>query len=63
MKTGTIQQILPRAMYAVEVEGRSVRVGLAASSKHSMVRLLVGDRVELKLSPTDPNRGQIIRKL
>lgn len=51
-------------MYRVLLEnGQQVRVGLTTASRHTMVRLIAGDRVELRLSGNDPTRGQITRKL
>ncbi len=51
-------------MYRVTLpNGRTIRVGLSNSARSSIVRLIAGDRVELRLSATDPTRGQIIKKL
>ena len=44
-------------------DGRLVRAGLSAESKHGIVRLIAGDRVSVRLSPVDPSRGQITKKL
>ena len=50
-------------MYLVVLaDGRSVRAGLASTARHSIVRLIKGDRVEVRLSQTDPGRGQITGK-
>jgi translation initiation factor IF-1 len=50
-------------MYLVAlVDGRSVRAGLAAAARHSVVRLIKGDRVQVQLSSADPGRGQITSK-
>jgi translation initiation factor IF-1 len=50
-------------MYLVVLaDGRSVRAGLDTKARHSLVRLIKGDRVQLRLSPTDPTRGQITAK-
>ena len=60
---GIIEEILPNQMYCVRLEnGRTVRAGLAAAARHSIVRLISGSPVLVKLSPFDPNRGQIVQK-
>jgi translation initiation factor IF-1 len=44
-------------------DGRLVRAGLSTESKHGIVRLIAGDRVSVRISPVDPSRGQITKKL
>ena len=61
---GVVEEVLPKAMYRVRLEdGRTVRAGLSSASRHAIVRLIVGCRVAVRLSPHDPSRGQIIGKL
>jgi translation initiation factor IF-1 len=56
--------VLPRAMYRVRLDqGRVLRVGVDALSSGSIVKLIVGDRVVIRIAERDPSRGQIIRKL
>jgi translation initiation factor IF-1 len=56
--------VLPNALYRVRLEtGRSITAGVTNSLRHQTVRLIVGDRVKLKLTTFDPNRGQITEKL
>ena len=50
-------------MYWVRLEGGArVRAGVSSGARHAIVRLIAGDQVELKLSPYDPSRGQIVAK-
>ena len=59
-----IEAVLPRAMYRVRSsQGRLLRVGVDALSSGTIVKLIVGDRVVLRLAERDPSRGQIVRKL
>lgn len=68
--------MLPNALYRIRLEagpgtaqgrgaaeGRIVTAGVTSSLRHQTVRLIVGDRVKLKLTTFDPNRGQITEKL
>jgi translation initiation factor IF-1 len=51
-------------MYRVRLaDGRVVRAGLATAARHSIVRLIGGNKVEVRLSSHDRNRGQIVKKL
>lgn len=59
-----IEAVLPRAMYRVRSsQGRVLRVGVDALSSGSIVKLIVGDRVVIRIAERDPSRGQIVRKL
>jgi translation initiation factor IF-1 len=61
---GVIQETLPRAMYKVRLDqGSLVLAHIADRIDRNFVRLLVGDRVRLELSPTDVGRGRIVEKL
>ena len=54
----------PRAMYEVLLENqRHVLAHLVGMVKRNFVRLVPGDRVEVELTPHDPTRGRIVRKL
>ena len=44
-------------------DGRLIRAGVDATGRGIAVRFLRGDRVSLRLSSRDPNRGQITKKL
>ena len=57
-------ETLPRAMYKVRLdEGSLVVAHIADRIDRNFVRLLVGDRVRLELSPVDVGRGRIVEKL
>ena len=61
---GVVQETLPSAMYRVRLdEGSLVVAHIADRIDRNFVRLLVGDRVRLELSPTDTGRGRIVEKL
>ena len=61
--TGTVREVLPRALYRVAIEGgREVTAHAAAGTSRNFIRLLVGDRVTVELSPRDLGRGRIVKK-
>jgi len=61
---GTVRELLPSALVRVSVDGRhDVVAHLGGSPSRNYVRVVVGDRVKLALSPTDRTRGRIVEKL
>jgi translation initiation factor IF-1 len=64
MVVGVVMETLPSALYRVRLEeGSIVTAHIADRMDRNFVRLLVGDRVRLELSPTDRGRGRIVEKL
>ena len=62
--TGTVTETLPRAMYRVRLEqGSLVMAHIADRMDRNFVRILVGDRVRVELSPLDARRGRIVEKI
>jgi translation initiation factor IF-1 len=62
--TGTVTETLPKAMYRVRLEqGSVVMAHIADRMDRNFVRILVGDRVRIELSPVDSGRGRIVEKL
>ncbi len=54
----------PSLVFKVVVNGRhEVLAHMVGSVKRNFVRLVPGDRVEVELSPQDPTRGRIMRKI
>ena len=62
---GAVISILPRGLYRVRLdEGSVVMVHIADQMMdRNFVRLLVGERVRVELSPTHVGRGRIVEKL
>jgi translation initiation factor IF-1 len=61
---GVVMETLPSALYRVRLEeGSIVMAHIADRMDRNFVRILVGDRVRLELSPTDVGRGRIVEKL
>ena len=62
--TGTVLEVLPRALYRVGIEGgREVTAHAGSGTSRNFIRLLVGDRVTVELSPRDVTRGRVVKKL
>jgi translation initiation factor IF-1 len=54
----------PSAIFKVTLENRQqVLAHLVGTVERNFVRLVPGDRVEVELSPHDPTRGRITRKI
>jgi translation initiation factor IF-1 len=61
---GVVTETLPSALYKVRLdEGSLVLAHIADRIDRNFVRILVGDRVRLELSPTDVGRGRIVGRL
>ena len=61
---GVVTEQLPSSLYRVRVEGGpSVTAHIADRMDRNFVRVLVGDRVRIELSPVDSGRGRIVEKM
>jgi translation initiation factor IF-1 len=62
--TGTVIEQLPSALYRVRLdEGTLITAHIADRIDRNFVRVLVGDRVKLALSPVDRGRGRIVERM
>ena len=62
--TGVVVELLPSAMYRVRLDaGQQVLAHVADRIDRNFVRVLVGDRVHVELSPSDAGRGRIVEKI
>ena len=62
---GVVTDALPSAMYRIRLDddGRQVLAHIADRMDRNFVRVLVGDRVRVELSPVDVGRGRIVEKV
>ena len=61
---GTVQSQLPSGLYRVRLDGgQLVTAHIADRIERNFIRVLVGDRVRLELSPVDRARGRIVERL
>ena len=58
---GTVVETLPNTMFRVELEnGHVVTAHISGKMRKYYIRILLGDRVRLDISPYDPTRGRIV---
>ena len=61
---GVVVDQQPSGLYRVRLEdGPCITAHLTAPIGRNFVRILVGDRVRVELSPVDGGRGRIVGKL
>jgi translation initiation factor IF-1 len=58
---GTVMEALPSGLYRVVIDRqRQVTAHAPSGPGRTFIRVLVGDRVRLELSPRDLTRGRIV---
>ena len=61
---GTVLEALPHGLYRVgSIGSGEVVAHVPRGPGRNFIRVLVGDRVRLELSPRDLTRGRIVEKL
>ena len=61
---GTIEAVLPRALYRVRLDGgEQITASVSKQARQVTVKLLPGDGVLVEISPYDPTRGRIKERL
>jgi translation initiation factor IF-1 len=61
---GVVRESLPYAQYRVEIDGpKQITAHVPSGPGRNFIRVLIGDRVKLELSPRDVTRGRIVEKL
>ncbi len=57
---GTVVEPLPNAMFRVEIEnGHRVLAHISGKMRMNFIKILVGDKVTVELSPYDLTKGRI----
>lgn len=58
--TGTVTEILPNAMFRVELENKHVVLAhTSGKMRKNRIRVLVGDTVTVEVTPYDLTKGRI----
>jgi translation initiation factor IF-1 len=61
---GVVMEQLPSGLYRVRLDrGQMITAHIADRMDRNFIRVLVGDRVRLELSPVDRGRGRIVETL
>ena len=59
--SGTVDEVLPSAMFRVKLENAHTIVAtLGGKLRQNNIRILLGDSVEVEMSPYDMNRGRVV---
>ena len=57
---GTVMEILPNAMFRVELEnGHEVLTHTSGKMRKNRIRVLAGDKVTVEMTPYDLSKGRI----
>lgn len=60
---GQVIEVLPNATFRVSLEAGNTILGLISGKmRQNDIRVLLGDKVEIELSPYDLTKGRIIRR-
>lgn len=64
-RQGVVTETLPSASFRVRLEGeeKDITAHMAGRVRRHHIRILVGDKVLVEVSPYDPSRGRIIYRL
>jgi len=58
---GTVEEVLPNAMFRVTLDnGHKIIATLSGRLRQYNIRILMGDNVEIEMSPYDITRGRIV---
>jgi translation initiation factor IF-1 len=60
--TGRVMAQLPSGLYQVDVAGARITAHVGGGRDRNFVRVLIGDQVEVELTPRDLTRGRIVKK-
>lgn len=61
---GTIVEVLAGGMFRVQLDsGLMVLAHLAGKMRKFRIRIVLGDRVRVAVSPYDPSRGRIVYRM
>ncbi|MDR1997961.1 MAG: translation initiation factor IF-1 [Candidatus Margulisbacteria bacterium] len=58
--TGVVTESMPNAMFRIKLEtGQEVLAHVSGKIRKNFIRILLGDKVKVELSPYDLTRGRI----
>lgn len=58
---GRVEELLPNAMFRVVLENdHKIMATIGGKLRQNNIRILLGDSVEVEMSPYDMNRGRVV---
>ena len=61
---GTVMTVLPGTMFRVELDNKHVVLAhISGKMRKRFIRLTIGDRVKLQMSPYDVDKARIVYRL
>ena len=58
---GKVEEVLPNAMFRVVLENdHKIIATIGGKLRQNNIRILLGDNVEIEMSPYDMNRGRVV---
>jgi translation initiation factor IF-1 len=61
---GSVEDILPNAMFRIKLDGIETTVlgVISGKMRQHNIKILMGDRVDIEFTPYDLTRGRIVRR-
>ncbi|MEK7122002.1 MAG: translation initiation factor IF-1 [Patescibacteria group bacterium] len=63
IKVGTVTEALPNAVFKVIIDNKEISAYLSGKMRMHHIKVLVGDKIKIELSPYDETKGRIIQRL
>jgi len=58
---GKVEEVLPNAMFRIVLENKhTITAVIGGRLRKNNIRILLGDNVEVEMSPYDMNRGRVV---
>jgi translation initiation factor IF-1 len=58
---GKVEEVLPNAMFRVKLEqGATILGHISGKMRQNKIQILLGDRVQVEMSPYDLTKGRIV---
>ena len=58
---GIVEEVLPNAMFRIALENEhKITATIGGKLRQNNIRILLGDSVEVEMSPYDLNRGRVV---
>ena len=58
---GVVEEVLPNAMFRVVLENQhKIIATIGGKLRQHNIRILLGDKVDVEMSPYDMNRGRVV---